>query len=113
MSVSTQYLATLVAVSVGPDNQATAWGSDPLADPSTRCIGIVASPVVTTPVIAPSVSRTNTGAKRPYLNPRTSRTRAEIDLGGGRSSSYQRGRCQRSKDKCFHCSTPFFSSWPY
>src|SRR4051812_26417932 len=112
MSVSTQYLATLVAVSVGPDNQAAARGSDPLAHHSTRCIGIVASPVVTTPVIAPSVSRTNASAEGSYLNPRTSRTRAEIDLSRGRSSGYQRGRCHCSKDKCFHGSTPFFSSWP-
>src|SRR5215204_3599405 len=81
MPVWTQDVRSLVTVAMRSDDQAAARGSDPLADGSTRRVGVVASPIVATPVvIAPSVARTNTGTKRSDLSPGTSRTRAENDL---------------------------------
>src|SRR5215204_6913601 len=81
MSLWTQHVRDLVTISVSPDDQAAARGSDPLTDCSTRCVGVVAAPVMATPVvIAPSVARTHADAKRSYLNPGTPRTRAQKDL---------------------------------
>src|SRR5215208_1726313 len=108
VSLWTQDVRSLVTVAMRSDDQAPARGSDPLADGSTWRVGVVASPIVATPVvIAPSVARTHAGAKGSYLNPGTSRTRAQKDLRRGRRRGCQRSRCRRSKKKCFHCSTPF------
>jgi hypothetical protein len=66
---------------------------------------------MTTPVITPAVSRTHTDAKGAYLNPGASSIGTEVDLRGGRRGGNQRGRGGRGKNKAFHSSTPFFSSW--